>query len=415
MIVFQLVGGSAIFTHLILLRTLRPEAVFAAFLAFTVLAVGGLVSPSSGIRLLLVLLKCGFCLLLIPYTGLPLLLLPPVGMELPGILARLGKRNKGGKEDRAGARPKSRHIGGPGGGAARGLADVSARAALFAAAVCAVLIGVVFLLPAGFALPYLGILAVSVYQAVRELGNERTAARLSARVRFLERELALAEAKRASIEKASAGQEILIKFEERERIAQKLHDDLGHTITGSIMQLEAAGLLLSEDPVRVREIIERVSCTLKEGLAAIRLNLRTIKPEPARLGLQRLRGLLDDFEAAYGRKTGLATDGDIQGIPAAVWRVIEENLQEALTNMLKHSTGNLFRCSISVMNRMYKAEFRDNGSPPPGYRRGMGLEGMEARTREAGGTLIIDTSQGFSEIMLFGKEAVRDGDTGTGR
>ena len=394
MIVFQLVGGSAIFAHHILLRTLRPEAVFAAFLMFAVLAVGGLVSPSSGIRLFLVLLKCGFCLLLIPYTWLPLLLLPPIWMELPGIVGRGGRGNEGGKEDRTGFRRRSFLAGG---------------------AACAVLLGVVFLLPANLTIPYLGILALSVSQVFRELGEKRAAARLAARARFLERELAQAEARRASVEKASAGQELLIKFEERERIAQKLHDDLGHTITGSIMQLEAADLLFGEDPERARGIIERVSRTLKEGLAAIRLNLRTIKPEPARLGLQRLRGLLDDFEAVYGRETSLTIDGDIQGIPAAVWRVIEENLQEALTNTLKHGTGTAFRCSISVMNRMYKAELRDNGSPPAGYRRGMGLEGMEARTREAGGTLIIDTSQGFSEIMLFGREGRRDGDTGTGR
>jgi signal transduction histidine kinase len=63
----------------------------------------------------------------------------------------------------------------------------------------------------------------------------------------------------------------MIKFQERDSIAQKLHDSLGHTITGSIMQLEAAELLFDDEPKRAKEIMLRVSGTLKDGLAAIRL------------------------------------------------------------------------------------------------------------------------------------------------
>jgi hypothetical protein len=191
MIVFQVIIGIVVFAHHVLLRSLPFEEVFAAFLLFTVLAVAGFVSSSAGIRMFLVLIKCGFCLLLMPYSTLPLLLLPPAGMELPGILGLGVKGNKREKDGKARSLPASHPVG-------------ETVTVLIAASTCAALVGAAFLLPADFILPYLGILAVSVYQSIRELRMERAAERLAARIRHLERELSAVEAKRASLEKASA-------------------------------------------------------------------------------------------------------------------------------------------------------------------------------------------------------------------
>jgi len=52
---------------------------------------------------------------------------------------------------------------------------------------------------------------------------------------------------------------------------------------------------------------------------------------------------------------------------------------------------------------VYKIESRDDGVIESPIKPGMGLEGMETRAREAGGTMIVDTSCGFSIIMLFQK------------
>jgi signal transduction histidine kinase len=379
MLVVQLISGTVIFLVQFLSRSLQPEPLIALFLAFLILVSGGFVFPSAGIRLALAILKIALCLLLKPFAPLPLFLLPAIGLELPAFFP-------------------GRKFTPP----------------LWTGYACALSL-LVFLLPNDLALYFLGFWALAVYVALSEKRQKASTEGLAARIHALEKELDDAEAKRAFLEKTNAEQELLIKLEERDRIAQNLHDELGHTMTGSIMQLEAAGLLFQDEPGRAEEIVGKVTRSLREGLAAIRLSLKAIKPEPALLGLQRIQAMLNAFEASHGMTAGLATEGDIRTLSPRLWQVIESNLQEALTNMLRHSSGRRFSCRISVLNKIYKVEFRDDGLVGRAVRKGMGLEGMETRTRAAGGTLIIDTNRGFSAIMLFAKGGPKDGDTDSDR
>ena len=77
------------------------------------------------------------------------------------------------------------------------------------------------------------------------------------------------------------------------------------------------------------------------------------------------------------------------------------NVKEALTNTAKHSNASDVFIEIMVLNKIIKACIRDNGQGSPAIHTGMGLMGIEERTKEAGGTLILDGSDGFSIIMIF--------------
>lgn len=367
MLIMQIIGSTVIFSRYLVTREGPAEPVFAVYLTFIILVVSGFVFPKGILRVCVMAVKAAACVLLLPLTPLPLFLIPPVGLELITL-------------------PGS-NTGFP----------------VLPLCCSAVTLAPVFLLPESMVILFLGFWALSVFIALTDRHNRETRERLTGRLRGLEKELAASEARGASLKKSGADQELLIKLQERDRIAQELHDQLGHTITGSIMQLEAAGMIFREDPDRVREIIGTVSRILREGLSSIRMSLKAIKPEPSRLGLNNLRRMMDDFETEHGIPTDLTTEGPVQTLPAGLWAVLESNLRESLTNMLKHSSGSRFSCTITVLNRVYRVEFRDNGSVPSPIGRGMGLEGMESRTREAGGTLIIDTSRGFSTIMLFEK------------
>lgn len=48
---------------------------------------------------------------------------------------------------------------------------------------------------------------------------------------------------------------VLSQLEERHSIAQQIHDRVGHAIAGSLIQLEAAGLLVERDQSKTREIM----------------------------------------------------------------------------------------------------------------------------------------------------------------
>lgn len=191
-------------------------------------------------------------------------------------------------------------------------------------------------------------------------------------------------------------------IEERSRFAVRIHDKLGHNISGSIILLEAAKLSLESSPAQARECISSATENLRQGVDEIREALRQERPAPNEKGKAEIESVLSEFTAKYGRKTELIINGDSEKINFLLWSCISENLKECLTNTLRHSGGDSFRVNISVMNKIIRCEFKDNGKPITSFKKGMGLTAIEERTAAAGGrTLFSPSVDGFGVILIF--------------
>lgn len=81
------------------------------------------------------------------------------------------------------------------------------------------------------------------------------------------------------------------RLEERNVIAQKLHDELGHTLSGSTMQLEASLLMMDKNKEKARDIQKTVIKNLRDGTESIRKILKSIKPETASVNIQTIKML----------------------------------------------------------------------------------------------------------------------------
>lgn len=204
----------------------------------------------------------------------------------------------------------------------------------------------------------------------------------------------------------------LSQLEERNSLAQRIHDRVGHTIAGSIIQLEAAGLIIEKDIDKAKDIIKVVTDNLKEGMESIRSTLRNIKPAPEQLGINRIKLMLEEFSVNSPIRASLTYKGNLEKISHYQWKIIMENTKEALTNALKYSSATSIIMKLEVMNRLIKAEIRDNGRGAQIFRKGMGLSGMEERTENAGGQLILDGSDGFSVITLLPVGEVQNANKG---
>lgn len=194
-------------------------------------------------------------------------------------------------------------------------------------------------------------------------------------------------------------------LEERNRLAARLHDKIGHGISGSIIMLEASMMMLEKDRDRAKQGIENSISNLRKGVDDIRLALREERPVKGRLGLSELKVRLEQFQMNYGIHTTLTVNGDMQRISAEVWQCIHENLEESLTNLLKHSNAVNFNMKISVMNKVIWVEYRDNGTNGMDTEeviKGLGLETMEERTIKCGGKFFMESSNmGFEVKNLF--------------
>ncbi len=177
------------------------------------------------------------------------------------------------------------------------------------------------------------------------------------------------------------------------RFSHELHDELGQSLTAVKANLAALGAAGGVDEGRLADCGRLVD----EAIGNVRELSQLLRPT-----------ILDDFGLAAGLKwlterfaerTGIAVkyEGEFGG------RVAEETethlfriVQEALTNVARHSGATQVAVRLSEEGGKLRLMIRDNGrglAPEPRLM-GLGLRGMAARARSAGGELALRQAPG---------------------
>ena len=210
------------------------------------------------------------------------------------------------------------------------------------------------------------------------------------------------------------------RLEERNRLAARIHDEIGHGMSGGILLLEGALLVMDKEPEKAREMIRNVTENLRGSVEEVRKVLRDERSVGAEVSLARIKNELSTFEANHAHiKTLLTIEGDMDSVNGAIWACVYENMVEALTNVLKHSSATLFTVSIKNNGSLLRVEFADNGSAgkgepvrgpdngdpqkwPKEIRPGIGLQNMEERASMGYGRCFFRHEQdGFHVLMTF--------------
>jgi signal transduction histidine kinase len=184
-----------------------------------------------------------------------------------------------------------------------------------------------------------------------------------------------------------------VASEERLRMAQELHDSIGHGLAAIAMQAGVALHVFGRDPEEARQAMEAVRTTSREALENLRAELdelRNLEPAERRpaLGLDDLDRLVERVRAG-----GVAVHEDVEpGLPAsppAVDAAAYRILQEALTNVLRHAGATAVRIRIGREERTLVLNVTDTGGSAqrgtPGC--GLGIQGMRAQAEALGGSL----------------------------
>lgn len=187
------------------------------------------------------------------------------------------------------------------------------------------------------------------------------------------------EARAERVERAST--------EERLRMAQDLHDGVGHGLAVIAMQAGVALHVLDRDPAAARTSLEAIRATSREALESLRSELATIAGEPAPRrpapGVEAVPALVERVRSAGLRVEVIGDPGTLaEPVGEAAYAV----LQEALTNVLRHAVATTAtivweRGSDSVALRV-----SDDGRGGDVQDEGMGIGGMRARVTAIGGT-----------------------------
>lgn len=194
-----------------------------------------------------------------------------------------------------------------------------------------------------------------------------------------------------------------VALEERSRFSTRIHDKLGHGISGSIILLEGVKLNITKNPEQAGKLLETAIENLRGSVDEIRATLREERPNRSSASDAELREMLERFSVDYGLETEFTVEGNTDKISLQIRGCIKENLTEALTNTIKHSNANKFSLKICVYDKIIRVEFSDNGTEASGFSNGMGLDGIDDRVAVCGGKCRIQSGvTGFKIINIFG-------------
>lgn len=190
--------------------------------------------------------------------------------------------------------------------------------------------------------------------------------------------------------------ESLVLIKERNRIASEMHDTVGHTLTTSIVELEAAKLLFKTQPEESYKKLTLGCDQLRKSLNEIRSVVKKIDS-----GSHIIEFIPSIQEMAYEveKHTSIQVVVDMEAIKLLK---IQENIlysavQEGITNALKH--GDATEILITGVRQLetYQVKIIDNGRGIDLVSKGFGLNKMSERIKGIGGIVSFHSgdSNGF--------------------
>ena len=198
----------------------------------------------------------------------------------------------------------------------------------------------------------------------------------------------------AEVRKLSEGA-LRVQEEERLRIARDLHDGVGQAVSALQIELQLAGV----DDVEQRSPHLQAAVRLAEEiLGEIRNAVFALRPaELAERGLeQALRDCVERFELRARLPASFRAEGDLRRVPERAAAGLLRILQEALTNIGRHSGASEVGVMVRSADNALCLRVTDDGRgfETTAAPRGSGIRGMQERAAFLGGRLEISSGPG---------------------
>ena len=182
--------------------------------------------------------------------------------------------------------------------------------------------------------------------------------------------------------------------EERASIARELHDIVAHSVSVMLVGVRGARDVLRTSPDVADETLASVETSGEQSIAELRRILVLLR-EPERTAESRPQPSLaevDELVAAFrdaGMPVRLETVGERQRLPDGVELSVYRIVQEALTNVLKHSHPTRVTVTLAFRDQRLEVEVVDDGLPvgDGAAATGHGIVGMRERVALLGGQL----------------------------
>jgi two-component system sensor histidine kinase DegS len=209
---------------------------------------------------------------------------------------------------------------------------------------------------------------------------------------------------------ATALRIIQAQEQERQRLAEEIHDGPAQVLTNAIFQVEYLDRVVTAN-AQARSELALLRSMLRDGLEEVRGTIASLRPPAVDVGLAAaLRGGAAEFQSRTAIAVRVDVDGIDTGLSPSARASVLRIAQEALQNVRKHAAATEVRISLDG-NQLVIA---DNGRGfdvmrlATGASRNFGLQFMRERAELMGSQLQIESRQGEgTRILLRLPESVR--------
>jgi len=205
-----------------------------------------------------------------------------------------------------------------------------------------------------------------------------------------------------------SAQLLSVQDEERRRIARELHDGLGQYLAAAKITLDTLLITHPHFEGDLGEVEELIARAISETRTLSHLL------HPPLLDAAGLASALTWYIEGFGKRSGIRTSltmpEKLGRLPTSVETALFRIMQEALTNVHRHSESAKVEVSLETENATAILMIRDfgkgiakdtlDGFQTSGTNVGVGLAGIRERVKELGGTFEIDSNKKGTTVKV---------------
>jgi two-component system sensor histidine kinase UhpB len=197
----------------------------------------------------------------------------------------------------------------------------------------------------------------------------------------------------------SARRSLVAQEDERRRVAQELHDEVGQTLTAIVLQLER---LRRRAPDELKSELTEVREGARTSLEDVRRIAQRLRPEALEdLGLSTaLETLCDRLSEQSGVAVRAELQRDAPNITPEMELVVYRVAQEAMTNALRHAHASNVQVELRRDDGRLMLSVLDDGVGLGANEAGSGIQGMRERALLVGGRVQVRGLDGGTEVRL---------------
>lgn len=190
----------------------------------------------------------------------------------------------------------------------------------------------------------------------------------------------------------------LATLTERNRIARDIHDNVGHLLSRSILQIGA--LLAINNDGEIKNSLTEIKNTLSEAMDSIRASVHNLHEKSIDLQWE-IQKLVDNFTFCT-----IKFDYDIEVDPVKnIKYCFIAVIKEALSNIIKHSNATEASIIVREHPAFFQLVVQDNGSNATyDIDNGIGLKNIMDRVDTIDGNVNINTDKGFRIFISVPKK-----------